>query len=247
MGPRPELDRARWRGLDWRGALRSPRTWGIVARHMIPVAGVAGLGWSGIQAVSLIALDTLAGLWIVVAAAAVVVAREQWYEPEGDLYNAVVGGLVVFGLVAGLMTFAIGVVVFVFGAGLLERVDFEPRELLEGGWVFWSFGGLLLAQAPRAAALLAGTSGKTAKSVFEPRVGYLLRRLLLAGLACSLLSFLWGNAAILGALIVSGLVLAAHEVFGEELHAVLFPEPAAAAAQAPQAGARRRRRRKRGA
>jgi len=220
--------------LDWRGALREPRTWGIVARHMVPVAGVVSLGWSSIQAISVIALDTIAGLWAVVAVASILVAREQFWGKEKDLYNAVIAGILVFGIVAGLLTFAVAVVVFVLGGSILERADFDPRELLDKGWVFYAFGGLLVLHTPHALTMLATTTGTTAKSVFEPRVGFLLRRLILAGLACSFLSILWGRSALLGALVVSQVVLAAHEVFGDRLHAVLFPEPVTNAVSPPK-------------
>lgn len=248
MATRPSLASALRRGLDWRAALREPRTWGILARHMIPVAGVLALGWSGIQAVSVVALDTLAGLWCVVAVASIVVAREQWWQVGRDLYSAVIGGLFVFVFVAGLLTFMVGVVVFVLGGTILQRAEFDPRELLDEGWIYYAFGGLLVLQAPHGVAMLATTTGATAKSVFEPRVGFLLRRLILALMACSCLSFLWGKAALLGALVVSQVVLAAHEVFGETLHATLFPEVAPASntagASAPRRRGRRRSRRR---
>jgi len=224
VAPRQSLASALFRGLDWRVALREPRTWGILARHMIPVAGVLALDWSGIQAISLIALDTLAGLWCVVAVASVLVAREQWWGPEKDLYNAVIGGALVFAIVAGLMTFMVGVIAFVMGGSILARADLDPRELLEDGWVYWAFGGLLAMQVPHFLELSSGITEKTAKSLLEPRVGYLLRRFVLAGLACSFLAFLWGQFALVGALLVTQVVLAAHEVFGEKLHATLFPE-----------------------
>lgn len=209
--------------LDWRGALREPRTYGIVARHMVVVVGVVMLGWSGIQAISVVALDTIAGFWAVVAVASILVAREKHAAGEKDLYNAVVTGVLVFGIVAGVLTFAVGVVVFVLAGRVLARADLDPGELLQNGWVFYAFGGLLVLHAPHAVTMLATTTGTTAKSVLEPRVGFLLRRLILAGLACSLLSVLWGKAAVFGALVVSQVVLAAHEVFGDRLHAVLFP------------------------
>lgn len=244
MTPRPNLAGTILRGLDWRAALREPRTWGILARHMIPVAGVLALGWSGIQAVSVVALDTLAGLWCVVAVASIVVAREQWWQVGRDLYSAVIGGVFVFVVVAGLLTFMVGVVVFVLGGTILQHAEFDPRELLDQGWIYYAFAGLLVLQAPHGVAMLATTTGATAKSVFEPRVGFLLRRLVLALMACSSLSFLWGKAALLGALVVSQIVLAAHEVFGERLHAFLFPEPAATAMPAAPARGRRRRKRR---
>jgi len=244
VAARPNLASVLLRGLDWRAALREPRTWGILARHMVPVAGVLLLDWSGIQAISVVALDTLAGLWCVVAVGAVLVAREQWYGAEKDLYSAVVGGLVVFGIVAGLMTFMVAVLAFVLGGSALERADLEPRELLEDGWVYWAFGGLLVMQVPHFLTLMSGITGQTAKSVLEPRVGYLLRRFALAGVACSSLAFLWGWAAVVGALVVTQLVLAAHEVFGDKLHATLFPEIAPPTA-APD-GTRPAWRRKRG-
>lgn len=212
------------RGLDWRAALLEPRTWGILARHMIPVAGVLMLDWSGIQAISLVALDTLAGLWCIVAVASVLVAREQWWGAEKDLYNAVLGGAFVFAIVAGLMTFMVGVIAFVLGGSVLARAELDPRELLEEGWVFWAFGGLLVMQVPHFLELSSGITEKTAKSLLEPRVGFLLRRFVLAGIACSFLTFLWGKFALVGALLVTQVVLAAHEVFGEKLHARLFPE-----------------------
>ncbi|MCY2960012.1 MAG: hypothetical protein NTY35_07580 [Planctomycetota bacterium] len=246
MAPRPRLASALFQSLDWRAALRQPRTWGILSRHMIPVAGVLFLGWSGIQAISLVALDTLAGVWCVVAVASVLVAREQWYAERKDLYSAVVGGVFVFALVAGLMTFMVGVVTFVLGGNILANADLEPRELLQDGWIFWAFGGLLAMQVPHFLTLSAGITEKTAKSVLEPRIGYLLRRLILAGMACSLLAFLWGKFALVGALLMTQLVLAAHEVFGDKLHATLFPEVAPATptpAVAPPKSRRRRGRR----
>jgi hypothetical protein len=230
--------------LAWRGALREPRTWGIVARHMIPAAGVVALDWSGIQAISVIALDTLAGLWAVAFVGAVLAAREMYLGKEKDVYNAVVTGALVFAILAGLLTVVVGVVAFVIGGHVLQRADFDVRDLLANGWAFWAFGGLLLFQAPHAAAMLATTSAASAKSVLEPRTGYLLRRFILTGMACSILSFLWGRAAIVGALVVSQLVLAAHEVFGDRLHAVLFPEPAAASTPSPPNARRKRRRRR---
>lgn len=238
MTARPSLLRALLDGLAWRAALREPRTWGILARHMIPVAGVALLGWSGVQAISVVALDTLAGLWCLVAVASVLAAREHWWGAEKDLYNTVVGGAVVFVFVAGLMTFMVGVLVFVLGGPVLARADLDPRELLVDGWVYWAFGVLLVLQVPHFLTLSAGISGTTAKSLLEPRVGYLLRRLILVGIACSSLAFLWGRVALIGALVVTQLVLAAHEVFGDRLHATLFPE----AAPEPPAPRRRRRR-----
>ena len=244
METRPSLASALLRGLDWRGALREPRTWGILARHMVPVAGVLMLGWSGIQAISLVALDTLAGLWCIVAVASVLVAREQWWEPGKDLYSAVVGGSFVFAVVAGLMTFMVGVVAFVLGGDVLGRAALDPRELLQDGWVFWAFGGLLAMQVPHFLTLSAQITEQTAKSLLEPRVGYLLRRLILAGLACSFLAFLWGKFALVGALLVTQVVLAAHEVFGETLHATLFPEVAPASSSAGASAARRRGRRR---
>jgi len=243
VAARPNLASVLLRGLDWRGALREPRTWGILARHMIPVAGVLLLDWSGIQAISVVALDTLAGLWCVVAVGSVLVAREQWYAKEKDLYSAVVGGVVVFGIVAGLMTFMVAVLAFVLGGSALERADLEPRELLEDGWVYWAFGGLLVMQVPHFLALMTGITGATAKSVLEPRVGYLLRRFALAGVACSSLAFLWAWAAVIGVLVVTQLVLAAHEVFGDKLHATLFPEiaPPIATPDGPRPARRRKR------
>jgi len=238
---RPSLLSALRDGLAWRAALRAPRTWGIVARHMIPVAGVALLGWSGVQAISVVALDTLAGLWCVVAVASVLVAREHWWGTEKDLYNAIVGGTVVFAFVAGLMTFMVAVLVFVLGGPVLARADLDPRELLVDGWVYWAFGGLLLLQLPHFLELSAGISGATAKSLLEPRVGYLLRRLILVGLACSFLGLLWGRGALIGALVVTQLVLAAHEVFGDRLHATLFPE-ISPETRAPTPPRRKRRR-----
>ncbi len=224
MERRASLARTLVGQLDWRGALREPRTWGIVARHMVPVAGVVMLGWSGIQAISVVALDTLAGLWGVVAVASILAAREKYDADARDLYEAIITGLLVFGIVAGLLTFAVAVVAFVLAGSVLARADLDPSELLEQGWVFYAFGGLLVLHAPHTITILATTTGKTAKSVLEPRVGFLLRRLILAGMACSFLSVLWGRAAVFGALVVSQLVLAAHEVFGDRLHAVLFPE-----------------------
>lgn len=229
--------------LEWRAALRSPRTWQIVARHLIPVAGVIGLGWSGAQAIALVALDTLAGLWCIVAAASVLVARETWYAKTKDLTSAIVGGLLVFAIVAGLMTFVVGVIAFVLYGSVIQSARLDLRELLVDGWIWWAFGGLLLLQAPHFLTLVSTTTEATAKSVFEPRVGYLLRRLILAALACSFLSFLSGPAALIAALLVTQLVLAAHEVFGEELHAVLFPQVAKDPASPPVAKRRRRRRR----
>ena len=208
-----------------RAALRAPRTWAILARHMIPVAGVLVLDWSGIQAIATVALDTLAGLWAVVAVAAVLVARPHHWERDRDLYQACVTGVVVFAFVAGLMTFVVGVVAFMIGAGLLREADFDPRELLAGGWALYAFGGLCVLHAPDAWSMLRAARGKNPQEVLEPRTGFLLRRLVLAAMACSFLSFLWGRAAILGALVATQLVLAAHDVFGERLHTVLFPEP----------------------
>lgn len=243
MAPRPSLASA-LRSLDWHAALREPRTWGIVARHMIPVAGVLALGWSGMQAISVVALDTLAGLWCVVAVASVLVARDTWWGKQKDLVHAVWGGALVFAIVAGILTLAVGVVVFVLGGGILQRGGLDPQELLEGGWVFWAFGGLLALQLPLFLELTSRITDATAKSLLEPRVGYLLRRLILAGLACSSLAFLWGTHAVVGALIVIQLVLAAHEVFGDRLHQVLFPEfaPAAPAAKTPHGRSRGARR-----
>lgn len=244
MATRPSLASA-LRGLDWHAALRAPRTWGIVARHMIPVAGVIALGWSGMQAISVVVLDTVAELWCLVAVGSVLVARDTWWGRNKDLLNAVLGGALVFAIVAGLLTFAVGVVVFVVGGGIAQRADLHPAELLDGGWVFWAFGGLLLTQLPQFLELSARITDATAKSLLEPRVGYMLRRLILAALACSSLAFLWGTFALVGALIVIQLVLAAHEVFGERLHATLFPElaPAEKPAGAPGGGRSRRRRR----
>jgi hypothetical protein len=246
MAPRPSFANAMLRGLDWRAALREPRTWAIVARSMVPVAGVLTLGWSGLQAISVIALDTLAGLWCLVAVAAVVVAREAWAR-SGDRFSAVIGGIVVFGIVAGLMTFMVVVIAFVLGGSVLARADADPRELLENGWVFWTFGALLAAQVPSFLAVLSRTTGETAKSVLEPRTGFLLRRFVLAGIACSSLAFLWGRVALVGALVVTQIVLAAHEVFGDRFQAVLFPNGVARTSAQPaaaHAGKRRRGRRR---
>lgn len=241
MAPRASLFRTLVGQLDWRGALREPRTWGIVARHMVPVAGVVMLGWSGIQAISVIALDTIAGLWAVVAVASILVSREQYWGKQKDLTSAIVSGVLVFAFVAGLLTFAVGVVVFVLGGSILERADFDPHELIEGGWIFYAFGGCLVLHTPHAIAMLATTTEATAKSVFEPRVGFLFRRFLLAGLACSFLSILWGRAALFGALVVSQLVLAAHEVFGDRLHAILFPEAIPKPSETPKKKRRKSR------
>ncbi len=242
MAQRPSLASTLFGGLDWRSALREPRTWAILLRSMIPLVGVLTLDWSGIQAISVIALDTLAGLWCIVAVGAVVVARESWWEKDRDLYSAVIGGVFVFVIVAALMTFMVCVMAFVVGGRALASADLDPHELLEGGWVFWTFGSLLVAQIPSFVSTLRGTTGETAKSVLEPRVGYLLRRFLLAGIACSFLVFLWGRAATIGVLLMAQLVLAAHEVFGEKLHAALFPETRLSPAT-PRAKQPRRRRR----
>jgi hypothetical protein len=244
MATRPSLASA-LRSLDWHAALRAPRTWGIVARHMIPVAGVVALGWSGTQAISVVVLDTVAELWCLVAVASVLVARDTWWAKGRDLVNAVLGGALVFAIVAGLLTFAVGVVVFVVGGGIAQRADLDPAELLDGGWVFWAFGALLLMQLPQFLELLSRITDATAKSLLEPRVGYMLRRLILAALACSSLAFLWGTFALVGALIVIQLVLAAHEVFGERLHAVLFPERRPALDPEPVGATRRGRKRRR--
>lgn len=242
--PRASPARARASGLDWRAALRSGRTFGILARAMIPVAGVVLLDWSGLRAIAFVALDTLAGLWAVVAAAAVLVGREHHWERDRDLYQTVVTALVTFVLVAGLMTVAVGVVAFMIGASILEQAQFDPGELLEGGWLFYSMAGLCVMHVPEVRSMLAQARGNDPKSVLEPRTGFLLRRLVLAALACSLLSFLWGRAAILGALVVTQLVIAAHEVFGERLHQVLFPEPPKDSADsAPRPGRKRGKRR----
>lgn len=240
MTSRPSLASA-LRGLDWRAALRAPRTWAIVARHMIPVAGVIALDWSGTQAISVVVLDTVAELWCLVAVASVLVARDTWWAKTRDLTSAVLGGLAVFAIVAGLLTFAVGVVVFVVGASVVRGDGFEPAQLLENGWVFWAFGGLLAMQLPQFLELSSRITDATAKSLLEPRVGYMLRRLILAALACSSLAFLWGTHALVGALIVIQLVLAAHEVFGDRLHATLFPETAPATAAKPARSRRKRR------
>ena len=51
-----------------------------------------------------------------VAVASILVAREQYWGKHKDLASTIVAGVLVFGIVAGLLTFAVGVVVLVLAS-----------------------------------------------------------------------------------------------------------------------------------
>ena len=223
---------------DPRALARDPRTWAVVARHALPVVGALALGWSAAEALVAIVLDTLASVWCVGAIASWYATIERGAgKPRAALVRE---GVVTFALVALVLAVPVAVPAVILWASVLAKAGVEASELVRSASLWSAFGLLALLQTPRFAAFVAANDPESARRAIEPETGFLLRRLILVSLACSWVSFLSGDALLLGGLAAAQVALAAHELLGDRLFAPAPAPPVATAA--PRARRRGRRR-----
>jgi hypothetical protein len=123
--------------------------------------------------------------------------------------------------------------------GLLQSAGVEPAEALSWRALAWTGAGLVLLQAPRFVEFVTTRDAASAQAVLKPEAGFLIRRLILVAMACSYLGFLSGQAALIASLVVTQLVLSAHELLGDRLFDPAPARPARAPAAAPGRARRR--------
>lgn len=194
---------ARLRPVDW----SSSRTWSVIARHLLPVIGVALAGWSALESVAVIVLDGVSSLWCVAAIASVFVTQEELGSEQGDFMRTL-NAFVAFLFVAGILTFAAGILAcFILVHAFLDTGD-ELVALASDSKLWIAFVFLVLAQVPRFLETITSETPKSAKPLVQGETGFqLLRLALIAGLSEVLVVFS-GRAAQIGMLVVAQGVLA---------------------------------------
>jgi hypothetical protein len=230
------------------GLLRDPQTWFTLARHSIPLVGVAFFGWSALEGMAAIVLDTLSALWGIAAIGTWFATSAMTRGPldSADWMNVVVTRVVAFVFVGALLTFMLGVMSSFLWAYVIGTADVDLRALATSATLWKGFAAMLALQVPRVWQFIRTHDEPSAKAVIQPELGFLLTRFVLIVICCSFLSVLPGDIALLAALGIAQALLAACELFGDRLLAPLgiavAPE---AAAQAPQGAGKHARKRKR--
>ncbi len=199
----------RVRPVDWSSA----RTWSVIARHLVPIAGVALAGWSALESVAVIVLDGVSSLWCVAAIAAVYVTQEEIGDEQGDFMRTL-NAIVAFLFVAAILTFAAGILACFILARVLASSHVELVALASDSKLWIAFAFLVLAQVPRFLETVTSETPRSAKPLVQGETGFqLLRLALIAGLSAVLVLFS-GRAAQIGLLVVAQAVLAGLELVG---------------------------------
>lgn len=197
------------RPIDW----SSTRTWSVVARHALPIVGVAFAGWSALESVVTIVLDGVSSLWCVAALAAVFVTQESTPKDDGDSMRTL-NAIAAFLVVAGILTIAAGILACFILAHAFAESGGELVALASDTKLWWAFAFLVLAQIPRFLETVTSETPESAKPLVQGEAGFqLLRLALIAGLSEVLLIFS-GRAAQIGMLVVAQGVLAGLELVG---------------------------------
>jgi len=232
--------------------LRDPRAIPILARHCIPIIGVFVFGWSVLETVASLFLDALSTLWLVGAMASYFSAKQFDYGETG-LLNALHFWAGVFGtfiVIAGILTFAIGVPVF-FLLPLVQSAHIDPQTLLTSGWLPRAFAFMVLCQIPNfvqrirtleSAALAPEQMGMDAET------GFVLHRTVMLAVMASMLA-IFGPYALHVLVILAQALGAGSEIMRDEYVGMLMASRGATASDQPAsrtavAGSKFRRKRR---
>lgn len=192
----------------------------IIARHSIPLIGVFVLGWSPLEVVASLFLDSLSVLARAAGVGTYFNTNMFAYEDQGliDRLNLIIGAFVVFLVVFGLLAFALGVLGFFIWGYVLHPNDVDLLGLLYDRSLAVSFGAMLTCQLPGMVQFIRAHDEESARTVVAPEVGFILRRVAIIAGACSVLGVLPGAIALGAAIVLIQMVLAASEIFrGSEL------------------------------
>lgn len=231
--------------------LRDPRAIPILARHTIPVIGVFVFEWSVLETVASLFLDALSTLWLVAAMASYFAAKQFEYGETGLMdalhFWAGVFGIFVFG--AGVLTFAVGIPVFML-LPLVESAHVDPRTLLTTGWLPRAFGFMVLCQIPsfvQRVRTLEATALAPEKMGMDAETGFVLHRTVMLAAMGSMLAIL-GPYALPVLVILAQAVGAGSEIMRDRyigyLMAARAPAPIGSPGARPLTGSKFRRRRK---
>jgi hypothetical protein len=235
-----------------RARLRDPRAVPILARHAIPVIGVFVLGWSVLETIAALFLDALSTLWLVGAMGAYFAAKELDYGETGIIAGLQfwAGVFGVFVVIAGILTFAIGVPAM-FLLPLLDQADVHPLTLLTSGWLPRAFGLMVACQIPGLVQRVrhfeaAGVAPE--KMGMDAETGFVLHRTVMLAVMATMLAVL-GRFALPVLVIVAQTFGALTEIMRDEYVGYLMTErrgtPPAASPAGPPPRRRWRKRRKR--
>lgn len=231
--------------------LTDPRAVPILARNAIPVIGVFVFGWSVLEAIAALFLDALSTLWVVGAVASYFGAKQFDYGETGvlDALHFSAGVLGIFLFVAGILTFALAVPMFMLLPVVLSA-DVDPWTLVTSGWLPRAFGLMVACQIPSFAQRIrvAQASGLPPEKLgLDGEIGFLLHRsIVLTAVGSSLAVF--GAYGLPLLVIVAQTISAATEIMRDRYIGYLTASrhaPADAGAPPMTRAARLRRWRKR--
>lgn len=187
----------------------------IIARHSIPLIGVFALGWSPLEVIASLFLDSLSVLARATGIGIYYNTSPFAYEDHGviDRLNLIIGSFVVFLIVFGLLAFALGVLGFFVWGYVLRPNDVDLSTLGYDRTLAVGFGAMLACQLPGALQFIRAHDEESARTVVAAEVGFILRRVALIAGACSLVGILPGEIAVGAAIVLIQAVLAASEIF----------------------------------
>ena len=187
----------------------------IVARHSIPLFGVFVLGWSPLEVIAALFLDSLSVLARAAGVGTYYNTSPFAYDDQGliDRFNLIIGSLVAFLIVFGLMAFALGVLGFFVWGYVLHPSGIDLSELVSDRSLAVGFGAMLTCQLPGLVQFIRAHDEESARKVVAPEVGFILRRVAVIAGACSVLGILPGEIALGAAVVIVQMVLAASEIF----------------------------------
>jgi hypothetical protein len=196
----------------------------IIARHSIPLIGVFALGWSPLEVIASLFLDSLSVLARAAGVGIYYNTSPFAYEDQGliDRINLIIGSFVVFLVVFGLLAFALGVLGFFIWGYVLQPSGVDVSALVYDRSLAVGFGAMLTCQLPGLVQFIRAHDEESARTVVAPEVGFILRRVAVIAGACSVLGILPGDIALGAAIVLIQTVLAASEIYrGSQLFRVV--------------------------
>jgi hypothetical protein len=182
---------------------------GIVLRYALPVLGVLLLGWSALETLAALFLNSLSTLLVCAAVGTYFVTGELAHDDMDvlDRVNLVVGGVCIFVLVAGLLAFALAVPSAFVWVHVFESGGVRPAELLQHPALLRAFALMLAFQVPHFLRLI-GTDSASARRVVMPEVGFVLLQVIGIAMVSGVVALLPGRVILVTVLILAQGVLA---------------------------------------
>lgn len=192
--------------------------WAVIARHAIPVVGVLAFGWSVLECVLAVFLDSISTFCCLGAAGSFFAVRDFAYEDQDviDRLNLVFGGIFVFVLLVGLLTFAIGVPGSMLLAVTLQASRADVWQTAQNPALWKTFGAMVLFQLPRLRHFLE-LGSDAAKPLVQREIGLILFRHIVIGMLCVVLGILPEGVVLVGTLLLVQVVLAGSEMYADQI------------------------------